>query len=102
VQIAYLAVGGTTAFSANTATSGITVNPVVFPAPTLTGQMIPGSGFQVELSTLPNTTTLIEASTNLIQWETLLVTNSGNGLVRFVDQDVTRYPRRFYRSAQIP
>ena len=102
VQIAYLAVGGTTAFSANTAISGITVNPAVFPAPTLTGQMIPGSGFQVEFSTLPNTTVLIEASTNLVEWETLVVTNSGNGLVRFMDQDVTSYPERFYRSAQIP
>jgi hypothetical protein len=45
----------------------------------------------------------IEASTNLVNWETILVTNnlaSTMALFQFVDADSARFPARFYRLAE--
>ncbi len=44
----------------------------------------------------------MQASTNLVDWVTLITTNSGNGHVIFRDMDSTNYPVRFYRSRQGP
>ncbi len=74
----------------------------VYPLLLLTGQQIPGDGFQVEFYTHPDTLVSIQASTNLVDWGTLITTNSGDGHVIFIDQDVARYPQRFYRSRQGP
>jgi uncharacterized repeat protein (TIGR01451 family) len=71
---------------------------LVYPLPVIGGHLIPGTGFQVEFSTLPNTIVSVEASTNLVDWQILVTTNSGAGLVHFIDQDVALYPQRFYRS----
>ena len=75
----------------------------VFPPTLLTGRLLPGGAFQMELKTLPDATCTVLASTNLVDWVTLVTTNSGrSGRVVFIDQDVPIYPQRFYRSAQAP
>jgi uncharacterized repeat protein (TIGR01451 family) len=74
----------------------------VYPLLLLTGQWLPGGGFQVEFHTYPDTIYSVEATTNLVNWVTLITTNSGDGHVNFIDQDTTNYPMRFYRSRQGP
>jgi uncharacterized repeat protein (TIGR01451 family) len=74
----------------------------VYPLLLLTGQMLPGDRFQVEFHTHPDTIVSIQASTNLVDWGTLITTNSGDGHVIFIDPDVASHPQRFYRSRQGP
>jgi uncharacterized repeat protein (TIGR01451 family) len=80
-------------------TSSITV---IYDRPVLTGQWLPGGEFQLQFRTLPDTLVSIEASTNLVHWQTLVTTNSGSGLVVFIEQDTSSHPMRFYRSVQAP
>jgi uncharacterized repeat protein (TIGR01451 family) len=72
----------------------------VYPFLVLTGQSLPNGGFQVEFHTYPDTTYWILASTNLVDWVTLITTNSGDGHVIFIDLEAASYPQRFYRSSQ--
>jgi uncharacterized repeat protein (TIGR01451 family) len=72
----------------------------VYNRPTITGQRLPGGAFQLQLTTAPNMTVSFEASTNLVDWQTLSVTNSGGGIISFMDYDATDYQKRFYRSVQ--
>lgn len=75
---------------------------MVYPPATLTGQLLSGSGFQLTISNLANSPISIAASTNLFDWQILLTTNSVDGYLIFIDQDVGSYPNRFYRSIQSP
>jgi len=72
----------------------------VYPFLILTGQPLPSGSFQVEFYTYPDTIFSILGSSNLVDWATLITTNSGNGHVIFIDQDADLYPKRFYRSLQ--
>jgi len=56
----------------------------------------------VTFNTVPDSIVSIEASTNLMTWQTLVTTNSGAGSVSVIDQNAGIYPRRFYRSVQAP
>ena len=71
----------------------------VYTPPVLTGKRST-NGFQLTFSTVPNTTVNIEASTNLLNWELLVTTNSGTGPVIIFDQNSGLYKKRFYRSSQ--
>ena len=65
-------------------------------------QMTPGSpdksgAFTMEVgipSTLPY---VIQASTNLMDWQPIFTNNVSPGLLDFTDYDSTNYPARFYR-----
>lgn len=72
----------------------------VYNRPTLAGQRLPGGAFQLQLTTAPNMTVSFQASTNLADWQTLSVTNSGSGVISFIDYDAANYQNRFYRSVQ--
>lgn len=72
----------------------------VYPPATLGGQWISGSGFQLTISNLASTPISIAASTNLMDWQILVTTNSPDGFLIFIDQDIGSYPNRFYRSIQ--
>jgi uncharacterized repeat protein (TIGR01451 family) len=69
---------------------------------TLSGQLLSGSGFQIAISNLANVPISIAASTNLLDWQILVTTNSPDGFLIFIDQDVSNYPSRFYRGIQTP
>ena len=78
------------------------VATAIVPRPTISGQRLPDGSFQLQLVTLPNAVVAIEASTNLLDWQTLGTTNSGSGAVSFLDPNAASYPQRFYRSRQAP
>lgn len=55
----------------------------------------------VSVAGIPNQTFSLEATTNLAApvWVTLCTTNFGtNTLMTIIDNDVTNYPARFYRT----
>ena len=39
----------------------------------------------------------IQASTNLVDWESLTTITNNGGVLKYIDMDVTNYPMRFYR-----
>ncbi len=41
---------------------------------------------------------ILEASANLLDWVSLITTNSTGNAIRFVDTDAVNFPRRFYRA----
>jgi hypothetical protein len=45
---------------------------------------------------------LIEASTNLVNWDPLLTNSPFNGSLNFVDPQTTQFPQRFYRVTIYP
>ena len=45
---------------------------------------------------------LIEASTNLVNWDPLLTNTPFNGSLIFVDPQTTQFPQRFYRVTIFP
>ena len=57
------------------------------------------NGFQFTLTTQPNTTWRIEASTNRISWRPLFTNTAGtSGVLQFTDLLATNFPLRFYRA----
>ena len=85
-----------------TAAGARNVTLVVYDAPSMTGQWLARGAFQLESTTAPGVNCSIEASTNLLDWQILVTTNSGSGLIHFVDEDTTNHPVRFYRSRYEP
>ncbi len=70
--------------------------------PTISCSAVPG-GVNITLSGVAGASYTIQTTTNLSNpvWATLVTTNAGtNGLVLFKDVDASKYPGRFYRSAQ--
>jgi hypothetical protein len=58
------------------------------------------NGFSFTFNTQPNTTWQIQASTNLLDWPTIITNTAGaNGVIQFTDLSATNFPRRFYRVA---
>ncbi len=46
---------------------------------------------------------LVEASTDLVTWEAIgLATDQDDGTFAFEDHDATKFPRRYYRTQQLP
>jgi len=84
----------------NGAADAANVVTVVYPLPVISGNYIPGQGFQLQFTTAPNATVSIDASTNLVDWQMLVTTNSSDGSFYFIDQDTATYPQRFYRTSQ--
>jgi len=72
----------------------------VYDRPTITEQRLLGGAFQLEFVIMPNTMVSVQASTGLVNWQTLITTTSGNGYVGFTDCDAPNHPIRFYRTVQ--
>jgi uncharacterized repeat protein (TIGR01451 family) len=70
---------------------------VLYTRSKISGQRLSTGAFQIQFATVPNQTCRIQASTNLVAWQTLLTTNSPGGIVVFIDPEATNYPVRFYR-----
>ena len=56
----------------------------------------PNGTFQFTVTNAPGQTTIVQASTNLINWVSIY-TNSVGGVYTFPDAGVANYPMRFYR-----
>ena len=74
----------------------------VYPFLLLNGQWRPSEGFQVEFYTYPGSIYSLQTGTNLVDWITLITTNSGDGHVIYLDADFASDIRRFYRVRQGP
>jgi hypothetical protein len=67
-------------------------------------QIGPGSagmklgGFGFTLTSLTNQTIVVEASTNLLNWQTIWTNTMPGASVEFVDPEWLQQPRRFYRA----
>jgi hypothetical protein len=63
----------------------------------------PDGTVHLEFETTPSQPYTLQATTNFLNWQTLLTnTADTNGLVRFDDTNVTGAPYRFYRGASSP
>jgi hypothetical protein len=60
----------------------------------------PDRSFQFQLVGLANTAYFVEASTNLVDWQTLGSVTSTNGFINFVDSAATNFNSRYYRVLQ--
>jgi hypothetical protein len=58
--------------------------------------------YQAQLIGMPGTNYVLQASTNLVNWTSVLTNNSTNGLVTFVGTNAAGVQRRFYRARQQP
>ncbi len=58
--------------------------------------------FQFQVVGLPNTIYTVEASTNLIVWESVATVSSTNGFISFVDPDAAQFRTRMYRAVSGP
>ena len=63
-------------------------------------QIVASGAFQFTTEVEPGKTNLVQVSTNLEGWVTIL-TNRGSSL-RFVDDEALRFPQRLYRVLQLP
>ena len=63
---------------------------------------LPGNNVSLSFNAISNLAFRLEASTNLLAWETL--TNYANpaGPVEYVDPCATNFPQRFYRAVWAP
>lgn len=68
---------------------------------TLSGAWASGS-FHLQIAGGVGETYRLDASTNLTDWTTLLVTNLVTPVLEFNDLAATNYPSRFYRSIAVP
>ncbi len=57
-----------------------------------------GASRVLELTGQSNFTYVVEASTNLVTWESISVLVNTNGAVRFYDPDSPNHRQRFYRA----
>ncbi len=83
-------------------TSNFLVLVFTTPPPGLTvppTQTLPIKGFQFTLNTMPDTTWQIDASTNLLNWQSVgNYTANSSGTLQFTDLLATNYLCRFYRA----
>lgn len=66
-------------------------------APKFSIPQFTAGGFKLQWQGAPGVTCRLDASTNLLNWLTLLSTNTPDGLGVYVDADSLVLPRRFYR-----
>jgi uncharacterized repeat protein (TIGR01451 family) len=71
---------------------------IVSGRPTLTARRLVNGTVELEVFTASNSTFWIHASTNLVQWQSLITTNTATGHFFYIDTDAVNYLRRFYRS----
>jgi hypothetical protein len=64
---------------------------------TLFGVMRPANDFGFTISRATNRAAVVEASTNLANWEPLQTNRLASGAASFNDPQGTNYPGRFYR-----
>jgi len=64
------------------------------------GAIRPDHSFQFQLVGLANTAYVVQASTNLVDWQTLGTLTSTNGFIDFVDAAATNFNFRYYRVLQ--
>jgi hypothetical protein len=73
-----------------------------FPPPAVSpvgaGFASPSNWFVFKLIGLSGQTAVVEASTNLVNWQPLYTNVFGPSPVPLVDRDSTNYPSRFYRA----
>jgi hypothetical protein len=58
--------------------------------------------FQLQLVGLANSNYVIQASSNLIDWQTLTTMSSTNGYLDYVDADAVNWNSRYYRAVLAP
>jgi hypothetical protein len=68
-------------------------------APTFYAPKVTADGFKLLWHGAPGVGWRLDASTNLVDWLTLISTNSPDGLGVYIDSDSLMLPRRFYRLA---
>jgi hypothetical protein len=66
-------------------------------APKFFAPQVTAGGFKLQWQGAPGVIYLLAASTNLVQWTTLIATNPPGGLGAYIDADSRAMPRRFYR-----
>ncbi len=66
-------------------------------APEFSPPQMTAGGFKLQWQGAPGVGCRLEASTNLVDWLSLLSTNTPDGLGAYVDADSLAMPRRFYR-----
>ena len=54
--------------------------------------------FELRLMGAPGQSYSIQASSNLVDWATLLTTNTPSGVLDFTDSEAAHFPQRFYRA----
>ena len=69
-------------------------------APKFFASQVTAGGFKLQWQSAPGVTCLLDASTNLVVWTTLIATNPPGGLGAYIDADSLVMPRRFYRLRQ--
>jgi len=52
---------------------------------------------QIRVDGKPNQPYIIEASSDLVSWESISINVAAQRLIKFVDENSTKYPQRFYR-----
>lgn len=73
----------------------VTVNPLT--QPTVSMISYAGGQFSFTVSGQVGPDYAVQASTNLLDWDTLFITNSPAAPFNWVDTDTNSYPARFYR-----
>jgi hypothetical protein len=66
-------------------------------APKFFTPQVTAEGFKLQWQGAPGVTCLLDASTNLVQWTTLISTNPPDGFGAYIDADALVMPRRFHR-----
>jgi hypothetical protein len=62
---------------------------------------LPGGAFQVQLTGVPGTNPVVlEASSDLVNWQPILTNAPVGGSVQFLDSAAPGLPARFYRAFQ--
>jgi uncharacterized repeat protein (TIGR03803 family) len=83
-------------------TSAVVKLTVELPAEFTAIQHLPDKTIALSLSTASSSTWSIEASTNLVEWETLTNGLILQGTTRFIDGNTAGFPQRFYRAVLEP
>jgi hypothetical protein len=63
---------------------------------------LPDGCFQASFTASNGATFRVEASSDLLNWETVLTTAAVDGSLNFVEDNAANFPRRFYRLAPEP
>jgi hypothetical protein len=84
-----------------TGSLAVVVSPGAFGFNQAATKSISGGGFQVQLNGVPGTNPVVlEASTDLVNWQPILTNAPVGGSVQFLDLAAPGLPARFYRAFQ--
>jgi hypothetical protein len=76
----------------------ITVNVVSDPLRVIGGTWRPDGTFAIKVGGLGASQSVIEASTNFVDWQPIFTNRSGSELIEVIDSSASRHPLRFYRA----